>query len=131
MSEAERFRFDDEKHKPLFVLLWRRNNRFGDANWPQHTAGQGAFRGLPVTGELRELGQSLWQMRAGGYVAVHGMAIEWKFNKISAMLAAMPPRLVTLCRRRTASTDGRAGAIDREPASLTLRLLQTQQSTWL
>ena len=97
MSEAERFRFADEKLEPMFVLLWRLNNRFGAASWPQTKQEfKPPFESLrPVNCE--SMGKSLWQMRAGGYVAVHGFTLEWKFSKISAMLAAMPPRLVTMC----------------------------------
>ena len=81
----------------MFVLLWRLNNRFGAASWPQTKQEfKPPFESLrPVNCE--SMGKSLWQMRAGGYVAVHGFTLEWKFSKISAMLAAMPPRLVTMC----------------------------------
>ena len=32
---AHHFHFENEKLEPMFVLLWRLNNRFGAASWPQ------------------------------------------------------------------------------------------------
>ena len=94
---AHHFHFENEKLEPMFVLLWRLNKRFGAANWPQTRQHfKAPFESLRPVGS-KGMGNLLWLLKAGGYVQEPG-TLEWNFSRISEMLAAMPPRLVTLCR---------------------------------